>query len=209
MSRKAGTKAIDCSPTPDDANKLIQACEDVVDKIILASAMYLGMDRGMIAHITKAWNQAQDNSIKIPSEQPCKKSCCSGNKGVWKPKGKIKKNGDHVTYRNKYVRYYGHFPWAKEVIKGFFGAYDLFPLSDRAINLRLDGMIKRANLDKRVTVHGLRSFAASNASQMVKGDISKLCAMMGWEENSPMAQEYVKLYDLRKTLEENKERSLI
>ena len=209
MSRKKGTKAIDCSPSPEDANKLIQSCEDPIDKMILAGAMFLGLDKGMIAHLTKTWIILHENIIKIPDSQKCSKSCCKEKrKGIWRPKGKQSKDG-FVSYRNKYTRYYGNFPWAKEIIKSFFGIYDKFPLSERAINSRLDRMSRRAKLEKHITVHGLRSFAASNYSQMVKGDISKLCALMGWEEGSPMAQEYVKLYDLRQTLEENKDRSLI
>ncbi len=219
MSRKKGTEAKKCSPKPEDAGKLTQVCRDPIDKFILACAMYLGMDKGMIAHWRKEWTVMHENAMEIPSAQKCSKPCCNGihkikgrmieKDGIWRPKGKKLKSGEHVTYRNQYPKYYGQFPWAMEVIKGFTGAYDEFPLSGRAINLRLDAMLKRAKLERRVTVHGLRSFAASNASQMVNGDISKLCAIMGWEENSPMAQEYVKIYNLRKTLEENKGKSLI
>lgn len=208
MSRKPHTTAKECSPTPEDASKLIQACNDPIDRFILACAMYLGLDKGAIAHFRDSWVVMHENRIKIPDSQSCSKSCCKKRRGIWRPKGKTTKAG-YKTYRNVDSGDYSIFPWATEAIKIFIASYKEFPLSERAINLRLDSMIARAKTSRRITVHGLRSFAASNLSHILKGDISKLCSVMGWEPDSPMAKVYVQQYQLKQAMQEGKNRSLI
>lgn len=217
MSRTKNTKSRDCAPTPEEMNLLMNACQNDLDRFILAGAGILGMDKGMIAHFKPVWVERTERTVKIPFKQACDigvddQPCSYCKKhgiiqfGVvyWHPKGRTLKNGEFATCRNAVPRYYGYSAWATAVLERFTASYTKFPLSARSINHVLDVLQKRAGLSHRITVHGLRSFAASNYCELFKGDTTKINPVMGWARNSTESSTYIEVYNLRKALDEGK-----
>ncbi len=215
MTRRPNTRARDCAPTPEEVNKLLNACDNIIERFIVVAGCVVGMDKGMIAHFRTGWVERTTRHIKIPTKQACdigknEKPCSYCQKhGIkqlgfiyWHPKGKTMKDGTFGTYRNSKPRYYGFDQGAIQTIEAFCAAYNKFPLSARSINRVLDSLQKRAGLTHRITAHGMRSFAASNICNRLKGDPVKLRAALGWAPGSDQADEYVSVHNLDKALDE-------
>ena len=227
MARKNNTRAKDCAPDIEDANRLkVAAGGDVINTFIIACAMYLAMDKGMIAHWRKEWVKPWEGTIHIPDRQVCDigpggKSCAYCRKhGIGEdeliylhPKGhtftKDTREKTFITHRNSQPREYRLFPYTKEAIERMVAAYSKFPLTERAINGRLDVMAAEAKVKRRLTVHGLRSFAIDNAFEIFQGDVGRVCRFVGWAPGSDMAKQYQNDWGYRKALEEGVKRSLI
>lgn len=226
MTRKKNTRARDCAPDIEDANKLkVAAGGDIINVFIIACAMYLAMDKGMIAHWRKEWVKPWEGKIYIPDRQVCDiaqgKPCSYCRKhgirenGViyWHPKGRfveLESGGEKfITHRNDEPREYRLFPYTKEAVERMVAAYANFPLSERAINIRLDAMAAKAQVKRRITVHGLRSFAIDNAFEIFQGEVEKVNRFVGWAPGSEMGKDYMNTWSYRKSLVEGVCRSLI
>src|SRR3990172_10184630 len=157
--RTQNTRAKDCAPTPDEVNKLLNACENIIERFVVVAGCIVGMDKGMIAHFRTSWVERTTRHIKIPSKQGCdvgknEKPCSYCKKqGIkqlgfiyWHPKGKTLKDGTFGTYRNSVPRYYGFDQSAIQTIEAFCAAYNRFPKSARWIILCLDSLQKKAGL---------------------------------------------------------------
>lgn len=227
MVRTNNTRAKDCAPDIEDANRLkVAAGGDVVNAFIIACAMFLAMDKGMIAHWKKEWVKPWEGKMYIPGRQVCDigpggKPCAYCMKhGIienglvyWHPKGRTveQETGEKkfITHRNTEPKEYSLFPYTKETIERMVAAYTKFPLTERTINERLDAMAAGAKVKRRITVHGLRSFAIDNAFEIFLGDEGRVCRFVGWAPNSDMAKEYKNDWNYRNALHEGVKRSLI
>ncbi len=74
-----------------------------------------------------------------------------------------------------------YFLATREVLKGYFGAYDSVGKSRRALQLKLKRVAKRAGLTKKVYPHALRATAAMMFAN-VGLSAQALCEVMGWED---------------------------
>lgn len=227
MARTKNTRAKTCAPDIEDANKLkVAAGGDIINAFIIACAMYLAMDKGMIAHWRKEWVRPWEGKMYIPDRQVCDigpggKPCAycrihglvDGGVIFWHPKGRTV-DGEagvkrFITHRNAEPKEYRLFPYTKEAVERMVAAYARFPLSERSINLRLDFMAADAKAKHRLTVHGLRSFAIDNAFEIFQGDVEKVNRFVGWSPNSDMSKEYRNDWSYRIALNEGVKRSLI
>lgn len=222
MTRTKNTTAKNCAPDIEDANKLkVAAGGDIINAFIIACAMFLAMDKGMIAHWRKEWVKPWEGKMYIPDKQVCDigegGSPCSycrkyglvENEIIyWHPKGRTV-DGKFTTHRNTKPREYRLFPYTQETVERMVAAYTKFPLSERGINRRLDAMARKAKVKRRLTPHGLRSFAIDNAFEIFQGDAEKVSRFVGWAPGSDMAKEYRNDWNYEKALEEGAKRSLI
>lgn len=227
MSRTKNSRAKDCAPDIEDANRLkVSAGGDIINVFIIACAMYLAMDKGMILHWKKEWVRPWEGKIYVPDKQVCDigpggKACSYCKKhglienGIiyWHPKGRTV-TGDtgekkFISHRNAEPREYRLFPYTKEAVERMIAAYSRFPLTDKGINRRLDTMAAKARVKRRLTPHGLRSFAIDNAFEIFQGDVEKVNRYVGWAPGSDMGIEYKNNWSYRKSLEEGVTRSLI
>lgn len=227
MSRTKNTRAKETAPDIEDANKLkVAAGGDVINVFIIACAMYLAMDKGMMAHWRKEWVRPWEGKMYVPDKQVCdigpEGSPCNYCRkygivedGViyWHPKGKTVKfkSGEtkFITHRNAQPREYRLFAYTKEAVERMIAAYSKFPLSEREINRRLDSMAAAAKVKRRLTPHGLRSFGIDNAFEIFQGDVEKVNRFVGWAPGSEMGLAYKNDWSYRKSLIEGVARSLI
>lgn len=225
--RTKNTSAKNCAPDIEDANRLkVAAGGDIINAFIIACAMFLAMDKGMVAHWRKEWVRPWEGKMYIPDKQVCDigpgGSPCSYCKkhglvenGIvfWHPKGRTVETGaglkNFITHRNTEPREYRLFPYTQETVERMVAAYTRFPLSERGINRRLDAMATKAKVKRRLTPHGLRSFAIDNTFEIFQGDSEKVSRFVGWSPNSDMAKEYRNDWNYRKALVEGIKRSLI
>lgn len=222
MTRTKNTRAKNCAPDIEDANKLkVAAGGDVINTFIIACAMYLAMDRGMIVHWKKEWVRPWEGRMHIPDKQVCDVgfdgSPCFycrehglNENGIvyWHPKGRTV-GGIFTTHRNTEPREYRLFPFTQEAVERMVAAYSRFPLSEKGINRRLEAIAARVKVKRRLTPHGLRSFAIDNAFEIFQGDAEKVSRFVGWAPGSDMAKEYRNDWNYRKALVEGVKRSTI
>lgn len=165
--------------TKDELQQLFKACQDIEEKLLVCLAGQLGLRIGEISHLSKSWLDFQDDRITIPSSMPCDCFECAAQGGQWQPK---------TAAGNRSIPF-KFFPITREVLKGYFGAYDKVGQSRRALQLKLKRIAKRTSLTKKVYPHALRSTAAmmfANAGLSAQG----LCEVMGWE-GLRTAQSYI------------------
>ena len=154
-----------------ELNELFQACEDIHEKLLVCCSGQLGMRVGEIAHLNKSWIDFQDDFIRIPKSMECSCFECRKIDHTWRPKTKAGVRS--IPFKS--------FPTTREVLKGFFGAYDDVSASRRTLQRRLKAIAQRANLTKKLYTHALRSTAAM---QFANAGLSTqaLCEIMGWED---------------------------
>ncbi len=134
---------------------------------------------GEIAHLNKSWLDFQDEKIHIPSKMECTCFECTKKKKTWRPKTEA--GARSIPFK--------HFPVTREVLKGFFGAYDSVDRSRRALQLKLKRIAQRSEIPKKIYPHALRATAAiqfANAGLSAQA----LCGVMGWEDLRT-AQHYI------------------
>ncbi len=154
-----------------ELGNLFQACEDIHEKLLVCCSGQLGMRVGEIAHLQKSWIDFQDDFIRIPKSMGCNCFECRINNNIWQPKTKAGVRSIPFKY----------FPVTREVLKGFFGAYDAVGASRRTLQRRLKTIAQRTTLTKKLYTHALRSTAAM---QFANAGLSTqaLCEVMGWED---------------------------
>jgi len=157
--------------TKDELETLFKACEDIEEKLLVCGLGQLGLRVGELAHLNKAWLDFQDDRLVIPSSMECDCRECQKRDGVWRVKTTA--GARSISFR--------HFPTTREVLKGYFGAFDQVGKSRRTLQLKLKRIAKRTDLTKKIYPHALRSTAAmmfANAGLSAQG----LCEIMGWED---------------------------
>lgn len=157
--------------TKDELQTLYKACTDIDDRLLICATGQLGMRVGEVAHLQKDWIDFQDDRIHIPSSIPCACFECRRRDNAWTVKTPA--GARSIPFR--------HFPTTREVLKGYFGAFDAVAKSRRALQLRLKRIAKRAGMTKKVYPHALRATAGmmfANAGLSAQG----LCEVMGWED---------------------------
>jgi integrase len=165
--------------TKDELQQLFKSCQDIEEKLLVCTAGQLGLRIGEIAHLSKSWLDFQDDRIQIPSTMPCDCFECAMNGKEWKPK----------TVAGSRSIPFKFFPTTREVLKGYFGAFDCVGKSRRALQLKLKRIAKRTDLTKKIYPHALRSTASmmfANAGLSAQA----LCEVMGWEDLRT-AQSYI------------------
>ena len=100
--------------TKAELQTLFKACEDIGAKLLICSAGQLGMRVGEIAHLQKSWIDFQDDRIHIPAQMQCDCFECKAHKSLWAPKTPAAVRS--IPFK--------HFPVTREILKGYFGAYD-------------------------------------------------------------------------------------
>jgi integrase len=175
----ARRRARDDYLTKDELQQLFKSCQDIEEKLLVCAAGQLGLRIGEIAHLSKSWLDFQDDRIQIPSAMTCNCFECATSEKEWKPK----------TLAGSRSIPFKFFPTTREVLKGYFGAYDSVGKSRRALQLKLKRIAKRTSLTKKIYPHALRSTAAmmfANAGLSAQA----LCEVMGWEDLRT-AQSYI------------------
>jgi integrase len=148
------TVALDAVLTKDEWAKMVQACKDPVDQVILALGV-LGLRASEIAECRREWVDLAQQTIHLPTEKTKR------GKGRVVPFGRLRVVRDVLT---------SFFMLSKEV-----------GLSRIAVYQRVKRIGSRAGLTHSVTPHGLRATGATWMAQ-AGYSLTGLQAHFGWSQ---------------------------
>lgn len=165
----------------------------------------LGLRPGELAHLQEDWIDWREKIIEIPSYEACTKGRKRDHCGFCEKGAKqLRDTHDHISLdeardlmwtpkTDMAIRGvpFGHDPRTELVIERFFEKYDGWPLSQVAINRRVNktvGASDELSVDNTYP-HALRATAATNF--VARGlETLPLQTIMGWEDAST-AKRYV------------------
>ena len=158
--------SVDYSLNPEEMERMIKACEEPREKLVIACTMLFGMREGEIKHMREEWLSYQNNKIMIPSTQPCD---CWQCKGEWHPK--TKRGARSIPMWHE---------WGKGAVKGYFSIRkDSGIKSRKTIYNIVQKIAERARVQRHTYPHGLRATAATHFAEMGMS-AQGLCEVMGW-----------------------------
>ena len=161
----------------DQREKLLAACEDNRDRVIIKLPLFLGLRAGEAIHARTTWIDSEQN-LRIPPEMRCNCDTCAKrrNPGIWKPKTA---RGARTIAIPEYV---------KADFGPFLAEHSLgLGMSRFAFHHRIKLLMGRA----RITFPGLGGdtgfphiLRATCATMLAEGGMSAihLCYAMGWKD---------------------------
>jgi len=173
----------------EDIEKLIGACSNKLEKLIIIGLIYTGMRVSEFSHFKAGWIKWQNNIIQIPSQMPCS---CPECRGSWKPKSK---NGARII------------PIIDErlraVLRNYFTLYDDIKMHRSTIFRKVREIASRTDIKNKVYPHSLRAtFATMLAYKGVSA--GTLMTVLGWGRIDT-AQHYIQKSGIR-AIEELREK---
>lgn len=162
------TKAKENALTETEVELFLNACTSQTQKLIATVLIYAGLRVSELAHMKKIWIDWQEQTINIPSSQPCTCGECAKKGGIWKPK------------TTKAIR---AVPFKQEIrlstlLRAYFSLYDEVGLSRVAIFQNIKSIAKKSGITHRVYPHALRATAATRFGHRCSGPT--VCYIMGW-----------------------------
>jgi integrase len=183
------SKSRDNVLTPDEREKLIKACLDEQESLVVHGLLFTGMRVSEFVHMKRSWIDWKDGVINIPHHQPCKcgQECMEPRKnkarGCWQVKTKSAERPIPIV------------PELKPLLQSYFAQHEtvMETIYSRVYAWKLlQGVGKRARLRHKVFPHALRATFATILCEKGLENAVILKDLMGWRKLD-MASEYIKL----------------
>lgn len=86
MSKRRRGESADFILTEHQVERVLKACLDLVDRLIVGCSLFMGMKASEIVHMCAGW-VTDDGNLKVPSQMACNCAECARKRGgTWKPK---------------------------------------------------------------------------------------------------------------------------
>jgi len=183
--------------TDEEVSRLLKACKDLVEELVVHVLLYTGMRVSEFIHMRRSWISWESGFITIPESQPCTIHYeCKRSRFVkdWSTEERILVKNLWRVKVPEAARSIPILPEVKPVLEEFFKRHravsDVVP--GRVEAWRIVKMVaERAGLNKRVFPHVLRGTFASILAG--KGfDALAIQAVLGWK-SVKTADEYIRI----------------
>jgi integrase len=183
--------------TDEEVSRLVTACENGVESLVVKTLLYTGMRISEFVHMRKSWINWKGGFIQIPESQPCLSHYeCRRSRTVidWSTGERVKVKNMWRVKVPEAARAIPILPEVEPVLKKFFRDHNSV---SEVVQGRVEAWkiirsaAKKAGLKKRIFPHVLRgTFASILAGKDFDG--LSIQALLGWK-SIKTADEYVRL----------------